>query len=50
MRMSGSVREYSCASDGEENAALYNMACCWAKLGQKQVGGWGDTASTAVLG
>lgn len=36
MRLSGSVREYSCASEGEENAALYNMACCWARLGQKQ--------------
>ncbi|PSC71097.1 Tetratricopeptide-like helical [Micractinium conductrix] len=36
MRMSGSVREYSCASEGEENAALYNMACCYAALGQKQ--------------
>lgn len=38
MRLSGSVREYSCPSEGEENAALYNMACCWAALGQKQVG------------
>jgi hypothetical protein len=37
MRLSGSVREYACASEGEENAALYNMACCWAVLGQKQV-------------
>ncbi|KAL4420136.1 hypothetical protein ABPG77_010352 [Micractinium sp. CCAP 211/92] len=36
MRLSGSVREYSCASEGEENAALYNMACCWARLGEKQ--------------
>ncbi|KAI3436014.1 hypothetical protein D9Q98_002071 [Chlorella vulgaris] len=36
MRMSGSVREYSCASEGEENSALYNMACAWAALGEKQ--------------
>lgn len=36
MRLSGSVREFSCASEGEENAALYNMACCWARLGEKQ--------------
>lgn len=36
MRMSGSPKEYSCASEGEENAALYNMACCWVALGQKQ--------------
>ena len=36
MRMSGSVREYSCPSEGEENAALYNLACCYAALGQKQ--------------
>lgn len=39
MRLSGSVREYSCASEGEENAALYNMACCWARLGEKQARG-----------
>lgn len=37
MRLAGSPKEYSCASEGEENAALYNMACCWAALGQKQV-------------
>ena len=35
MRMSGSVREYSCPSDGEESAALYNMACAYAVLGEK---------------
>ncbi|KAI7841388.1 hypothetical protein COHA_005006 [Chlorella ohadii] len=36
MRMAGSPKEYSCASEGEENAALYNMACCWAAMGQRQ--------------
>jgi tetratricopeptide (TPR) repeat protein len=35
-RLPGSPREYSCPSDGEEHAALYNMACCYAQLGQKQ--------------
>lgn len=24
----------SCPSDAEENACLYNMACCYCKLGQ----------------
>lgn len=33
-RMATSPREYSCPSDAEENAALYNMACCYAQLGQ----------------
>lgn len=33
-RVSGSPREYSCPSDAEENACLYNMACAYAKLGQ----------------
>jgi hypothetical protein len=33
--MSGSPREYACPSDAEEHAALYNMACCYAQLGQK---------------
>eukprot|EP00878_Enallax_costatus_P005241 GHUV01005508.1.p1 GENE.GHUV01005508.1~~GHUV01005508.1.p1 ORF type:complete len:286 (+),score=95.50 GHUV01005508.1:161-1018(+) len=35
-RLPGSPREYSCPSDAEEHAALYNMACCYAQLGQKQ--------------
>lgn len=34
-RLPGSPREYSCPSDAEEHAALYNMACCYAQLGQK---------------
>jgi hypothetical protein len=34
-RMSGSPREYACPSDAEEHAALYNMACCYAQLGQQ---------------
>lgn len=34
-RLAGSPREYSCPSDAEEHAALYNMACCYAQLGQK---------------
>ncbi len=25
----------SCPSDAEEQAALYNMACCYAQMGQK---------------
>jgi hypothetical protein len=32
----GTVREISCPSDGEEQAALYNMACSYARLGQRQ--------------
>lgn len=44
MRMAGSPKEYSCASEGEENSALYNMACCWAALGQKQVGSGSRTS------
>jgi len=38
MRYSGTVREISCASPGEENAALYNIACCCARLGKPQDG------------
>jgi hypothetical protein len=34
MRLAGSPKEYSCASEGEENAALYNMACSYCRLGQ----------------
>ncbi|KAF6261453.1 hypothetical protein COO60DRAFT_1501236 [Scenedesmus sp. NREL 46B-D3] len=34
-RLSGSPREYACPSDAEEHAALYNMACCYAQLGQQ---------------
>ncbi|GAX77437.1 hypothetical protein CEUSTIGMA_g4882.t1 [Chlamydomonas eustigma] len=34
-RLAGSVREYSCPSDAEENAALYNMACAYCKMGRK---------------
>lgn len=36
MRMSTSPREYACASEGEENSCLYNMACCYARLGKSQ--------------
>eukprot|EP00775_Hariotina_reticulata_P003889 gene3890-4144_t len=35
-RLSGSPREYACPSDAEEHACLYNMACCYAQLGQQQ--------------
>jgi tetratricopeptide (TPR) repeat protein len=38
MRMAGSPREISCASPGEENSALYNMACCWSRLGEMASG------------
>jgi tetratricopeptide (TPR) repeat protein len=34
MRMAGSPKEYACPSDGEEQAALYNMACAYCKLNQ----------------
>ena len=34
-RLPGSPREYLCPSDAEENAALYNMACCYAAMGQR---------------
>ena len=30
------MREISCPSDGEEQAALYNMACSYARLGQRE--------------
>ena len=33
-RLPGSPREYSCPSDAEEAAALYNMACCYAQMRQ----------------
>ena len=32
----GTVREISCPSDGEEQAALYNMACSYARLSQAE--------------
>lgn len=35
-RLSGSPREYACPSDAEERAALYNLACCYAQLGQRE--------------
>lgn len=35
-RQPGSPREYLCPSDAEENAALYNMACCYAQMGQTE--------------
>lgn len=34
-RLSGSPREYACPSDAEEHAALYNMACCYAQMGER---------------
>ena len=34
MRMAGSPKEYACASEGEEQAALYNMACSYCRMGQ----------------
>ncbi|KAI8474785.1 MAG: hypothetical protein J3K34DRAFT_109787 [Monoraphidium minutum] len=41
-RLPGSPREFLCPSDAEENAALYNMACCYAQMGQT------DAALTCV--
>lgn len=35
MRLSGSVHERACASEGEERAALFNMACAYAQLREK---------------
>ena len=35
VRAAGSVIESSCPSDAEEAACLYNMACAYAALGQK---------------
>ena len=34
VRLSGSPLEYSCASDAEAAAALYNMACAYVALGE----------------
>lgn len=34
MRMASSPKEYSCPSEGEENAALFNMACAWSQIGE----------------
>lgn len=36
VRFAGSVREYSCASDAEASAALYNMSCAYVALGDLQ--------------
>lgn len=38
MRYQGRLKELSCASEGEINAALYNMACCFAKMGRVEDG------------
>ncbi|KAK9811503.1 hypothetical protein WJX72_004946 [[Myrmecia] bisecta] len=35
-RLAGTVREYRCASEAEENAALYNMACVYAQTGRRE--------------
>ena len=32
------MKEYACPSDGEEQAALYNMACCYARLKEVESG------------
>ena len=32
MRMAGSPKEYACPSEGEEQAALYNMACAYCRM------------------
>lgn len=32
----GTIHEMSCPSDGEEQAALYNMACAYAQLKQSE--------------
>jgi hypothetical protein len=41
-RLPGSPREYLCPSDAEENAALYNLACCYSAMGQR------DAALTCI--
>ena len=33
-RLEGSPREHACPSDGEETAALYNLACCYSRMGK----------------
>jgi hypothetical protein len=38
LQRADSPREYACPSEGEERAALYNMACCYAKLGEVDSG------------
>jgi hypothetical protein len=38
MRMAGSPKEYACASEGEEEAALYNMACAYCRMSPPKVG------------
>ncbi|PNW77501.1 hypothetical protein CHLRE_10g439350v5 [Chlamydomonas reinhardtii] len=35
-RLQGSPREFSCPSDAEEQAALYNMSCAYAQMGQRE--------------
>ena len=36
MRLAGSPRTYACASEGEMNAAMYNMICCLCRLGEEE--------------
>lgn len=31
----GRATEYSCPSETEERAAMYNIACCYAKMNEK---------------
>lgn len=37
-RHADSTREHACPSEGEERAALYNMACCYAQLEEMDSG------------
>jgi len=59
VRFAGSVREYSCASDAEAAAALYNMSCAYVALGDLEpaltclegaVEGGGEDIASAARG